>query len=123
VASAVPQHFLWASGRIADDELTRVAAMAREGQAALLVATHHPWRALRDPLTRAFRGLGNVEAARAVAREHPQLHVMHGHLHGRIDTALDEGGAARIFGAPAVVDAPRSPLRVYRCADGRVSPI
>jgi hypothetical protein len=93
------------------------------GGRAVLAATHHPPRRPRDAFAAAFRGLANVDAVRAVLREHPRLHVIHGHMHGRVDTRVVDGEVPRIFGAPAVVDARRSPLRLYRCGDGRVSPV
>src|SRR5690349_14752140 len=67
VPSAVAQHWLWASGRIAGEELTRLATLARggAGEAAVLAVTHHPWRVARDPIAKAFRGLANAAAARA----------------------------------------------------------
>lgn len=109
------------AGWIEDDALDVVARRAGDpglGDRPLLVVQHHPpfvrttqplhWL---DGLAGAARMMGILEAFR-------HLFVLHGHLHAAVNRVLG-CGAARIFGATAIVDdrdAPR--VRLYDVVGG-----
>jgi 3',5'-cyclic AMP phosphodiesterase CpdA len=103
---ACHQHFTRAAG-----ELTAAAAELLERRALdlagrgrpIVVVLHH------SPLshsTRAWQWLhglrGNARLLDLMARV-PERHVLHGHLHYQLELPFGPG-AARIFGAPAVVE-------------------
>jgi 3',5'-cyclic AMP phosphodiesterase CpdA len=109
------------AGWIEDQDLDQVAHRAGDtglSDRPLLVVQHHPpfvrttqplhWL---DGLVGAVRMMGILEAFR-------HLYVLHGHLHSAVNRVLG-CGAARIFGATAIVDDREAPrVRLYDVRGG-----
>lgn len=109
------------AGWIEDSDLDIVASRAADpglGKRPMLVVQHHPpfvrstqplhWL---DGLVGAARFMGVLEAFR-------HLFVLHGHLHSAVSRVLG-CGAARIFGATAIVDDKAGPrVRLYDVRHG-----
>ncbi|MDB4936276.1 MAG: metallophosphoesterase [Labilithrix sp.] len=103
---ACHQHFTRAAGELsaaAADALERtVRSVAGCGRPVVVVLHHSPFA----HSTRAWQWLhglrGHGRVLEMLAR-HPDLHVLHGHLHYDVEQAYGDG-PARIFGAPATVD-------------------
>jgi 3',5'-cyclic AMP phosphodiesterase CpdA len=124
---ACHQHFTRAAGELSPDAAhsleRRVSDLSGRGRPVVIVLHHSPlphtpwaWQWLH--------GLrGNARLQSLLAR-HPDVHVLHGHLHHEVELAYRTGGA-RIFGAPAVVDddadAPR--VRVYEIEGSSLSSV
>lgn len=90
------------------------------GKRVLVIVQHHPPIAHAGRIMQWFDGLiGHARLAFLLAK-HPRVHVLHGHLHSRLDRLI---GATRILGAPAVVDdTDQARVRFYDVEDGALKP-
>lgn len=91
---------------------------------ARVVVLHHP------PFARSFRawhwidGLRGWQGLAALLQAHPDVAVLHGHLHHATDRRASASGDDRIFGVSAVVDDPDAEARIrcYTTAGGAAQP-
>ena len=117
--STIPQSWVSSAGALdlatlPAGETLRAAAAGR----ALVLASHHPPFRVR---THAVHGMRNHAALHAHLAAHEELHLLHGHIHKRVDRAVG-GGRARVHSAAAVtVDA--EALRLYDVDAGALLPV
>jgi 3',5'-cyclic AMP phosphodiesterase CpdA len=111
------------AGWMEDDAMDTIARRAADpglSDRPLVLVQHHP------PFVRATQAWqwvdGLIGAARlmTVLEAFRHLFVLHGHLHSAVNRVLS-CGAARIFGATAIVDDREAPrVRLYDVRDGRL---
>ncbi|MBX3191149.1 MAG: metallophosphoesterase [Labilithrix sp.] len=106
------QNVLRAAGELSDLDIEALDRRLTDlaGRPVVVVLHHSPfvhstfaWQWLH--------GLRGAERLTDVLTRHREVHVLHGHLHHDVDLALG-GGRVRVFGASAVVDAPKGESRV-----------
>jgi 3',5'-cyclic-AMP phosphodiesterase len=93
----------------AGGEITSAAADAIEARLrdpwmqrrSVVLVQHHPPFAAHGRVSGWIDGLRGGARLVAIAQRHPNVQILHGHLHKAVDCHV---GACRIFGAPAVVD-------------------
>ncbi len=106
--------------RLALDALERRAADPTFRHRPLIVVQHHPPFRRKTEAWHWIDGLVGSRHMMSLLEKFRHLFVLHGHLHTIVDRALS-CGAARIFGATAVVDdADEARVRVYDVRDGHV---
>ena len=111
---ACHQHFTRASGELtaaAADVLEKVVRDLSGRGRPVVIVVHHSPIAHRPRAWQWLHGLRGGERVLDLLARYPDVHVLHGHLHHEVELSLD-GGPPRIFGAPAVIDAPDSSPRV-----------
>lgn len=114
--SSVPQTWLKSSGRVDLERLPHIDRLrAQAGGRAVVLAVHHPPYRVR---THAVHGLLNFAALHAHLERHAELHLLHGHLHTRVDRAVG-GGDPRVHAVHAATEDPAA-VRVYAARDGRL---
>jgi hypothetical protein len=104
----------------------RLADPALREKAIVLVLHHAPFVVHKTPMMQWVDGLRGCTQLIDMLAKHPRLQVLHGHLHRVVDRMLEvrDTTRTRIFGAPAVCDAPESGdsgearVRVYDVRDG-----
>jgi 3',5'-cyclic-AMP phosphodiesterase len=104
--------------------IERRAADARLRRKPMFVVLHHPPFERRLRAWQWIDGLVGHERLLDILRRFRGLGVLHGHMHSSTDRGID-GGPARVFGAPAVVeDGEAARVRFYDVADDvlRVAP-
>lgn len=105
----------------------RIDDPALRNKAIVLVMHHPPFVHHKNPVAEWIDGLRGCTHVLDMLARHPQVQILHGHMHRVVDriAALGKGVAgvanrARIFGAPATVDdgddSPR--VRLYDLRDG-----
>jgi hypothetical protein len=105
----------------------RIDDPALRGKALVLVMHHPPFVQHKNPVAECVDGLRGCTHVLDMLARHPQVQILHGHMHRVVDriAQLGKGVAgvanrARIFGAPAIVDdtddTPR--VRLYDLRDG-----
>ena len=125
MSTAVSQPYTLSTGALERPALDGAAALGREGkrgQRALVLAMHHPPQRLQNPVMQWFDGFRDHLAMGQILEEHDELHVLHGHLHEQTNRGVRPGATPRIFGIDAVVTGD-TPVRCYRAAYGRLSPV
>lgn len=116
--TAVEQFWARSSGKLdlshlADmNELVALAA----GRAIVLLMHHPPYKVMGHWV----HGLLNRVDIRDLLLAHPEIHLLHGHIHRHRDHAIGEG-LPRVFSVEAVVTSDR-PVRFYDVVDGRLVP-
>lgn len=111
VDSTIDQHFVRAAGRLGRRQRDRVASVAGEGR-TVVVAQHHPPLRHSCSLLSWFQELVDLDATTDLVARRPNVHVIHGHVHGRADHVLPGESRARVFSAHATVQHDAS-LRLY----------
>lgn len=105
----------------------RIDDPALRDKAIMLVMHHPPFVHHKNPVAEWIDGLRGCAHVLDMLAQHPQVQILHGHMHRVVDriATLGKGVAgvanrARIFGAPATVDdsedTPR--VRLYDLRDG-----
>lgn len=114
--TTIHQSWTRSGGALDLDAVPELTGLGGGGRARVL-AVHHPPFKVR---THAFHGLRNYRALHDRLAAHPEVHVLHGHIHRRSDRPVGEG-EARVFSAgPCTVDPGH--LRLYDVRDGRLCP-
>ncbi|HEU4412600.1 MAG TPA: secondary thiamine-phosphate synthase enzyme YjbQ [Polyangiaceae bacterium] len=118
LSTAFFQTYLTSAGRLDGESLGRVREAFRSvPEGPLLFAMHHPPLPYRFLPMQWVDGLRDHGPALGLFGGDPRAHVLHGHTHRCADRPLWQGGPARVFSAPAVVDS-AEPLRLYRVSAG-----
>ena len=114
-------------------ELTSATAAALERRLedralrdkAVVVVQHHPPFAPPSSVVRLVDGLRGYARLLQLLGRHPNVSLLHGHMHRVIDRIVGGIGRARVFGAPATVDdSPRAPrVRMYEVHDGALESV
>lgn len=124
------QNIVRAGGQFTPDAARAVEARltdpALRDKAVVLVFHHAPFVLHKTPMMQWIDGLRGCPQVIDMMRTHPRLQVLHGHLHRVVDRMLEvrDTTRTRIFGAPAVCDAPEpgssreARVRVYEVRDG-----
>lgn len=108
---------------------SRLSDPALREKAIVLVLHHAPFVVHKTPMMQWIDGLRGGATVIDLLRRHPRLQVLHGHLHRVVDRMLEvkDGTRTRIFGAPAVCEAPDTGdsgeaharmVRVYEVREG-----
>ena len=95
-------------------------ALARE--AVLLVVHHTPFKH-DNAAWQWINGLHDQERVLSLLEQHPHAHVLHGHLHRRIQRPVGELARPRVFCVPAVVNVAGARMRLYDVSDGAVTQV
>lgn len=121
----VHQPVTMAAGELAHgdaDRLGRFLADRRFRDRPVVLVQHHPPLPHRFGLWQWIDGLRGWPRLVRMLERHPELQVLHGHLHEVVNKVLGHA-RVRVFGAPAVVEekggAPR--IRIYEARDGMLS--
>lgn len=119
LSTAVEQFWGRSSGKLDLSSLPDLQALAETaaGRAIVLALHHPPFRILGH----WAHGLLNHLDLSALLKAHPEIHLLHGHIHRHRDYVLGEG-LPRVFSVEAVVDSDR-PLRFYDVVQGRLVPV
>jgi 3',5'-cyclic AMP phosphodiesterase CpdA len=111
-----------AAGELGDDDADRLSRRISDPRFAgrpMVLVQHHSPIPHRSATWQRLDGLRGWPRLMQLLERHPELQVLHGHLHYVVD-ALLRHARARVLGAPAVVEekggAPR--IRVYEARDG-----
>jgi len=94
-------------------------ALARE---AVLLVVHHPPFMHANAAWHWINGLRDQHRVLSLLERHPHAHLLHGHLHRRMQSPVGELTRPRVFGVPAVVNAAGSRMRLYEVRDGELHP-
>lgn len=105
----------------------RIDDPALRDKAIVLVMHHPPFIHHKNPVAQWIDGLRGCTHVLDMLARHPQVQILHGHMHRVVDRIAELGkgvagvaNRARIFGAPAIVDdkdtTPR--VRLYDLRDG-----
>jgi 3',5'-cyclic AMP phosphodiesterase CpdA len=117
----------------AGGELTEAAAEAvrrcladtAHAKKAVVVVQHHPPFGLPRSTWQFLSGLRGYGKLVELLTHHPEVQLLHGHLHRAMDRIVGGLGRARVFGASATVDdllgLPR--VRLYDVKDAALIPI
>jgi 3',5'-cyclic-AMP phosphodiesterase len=123
LSTAFFQTYLTSAGRLDGEALGRVRDALRSApEGPLLFAMHHPPLPYRFLPMQWVDGLRDHGPALGLFGGDARAHVLHGHTHRNADRPLWQGGPARVFSAPAIVDS-TGPLRLYRVSAGQFEPV
>jgi hypothetical protein len=125
LSTAVHQHWASSFGRLDDVELEALERRAGDPgleRRAIVVVQHHAPHPHRSPALQWIDGLRDHARLLALLARRASWQVLHGHLHRAMDRVL-AAGAARAFGAPAIVESASPEPRWYELRRGVVSPV
>lgn len=126
VSTSVHQHWSSSWGQIEEAELEALDRRAADpgfANKALLVAQHHPPHPYEFAPLQWLDGLRESARLLALLARRRAVQVLHGHMHLPITRNLGEGGALRVFGAPAVVESSEPEVRYYETRGGLIVPV
>jgi 3',5'-cyclic-AMP phosphodiesterase len=115
VSTAVPQSWLRAAGRIADEDVERIDRLAVAARAAgklAVIAQHHPPHGFGPAPWNFIDGLLNAATGKALLRAHARLSFVHGHTHKAESVAFAKGRPDQTHSAAAIVSRPEN-VRYY----------
>jgi 3',5'-cyclic AMP phosphodiesterase CpdA len=115
------QNVIWSQGYVTEEVGAALArrladpALARE---AVLLVVHHPPFKHDNPGWHWLNGLRDQHRVLSLLERYPHAHVLHGHLHRRIERPVGDVARARVFCVPAVVNVSGARVRFYEVSDG-----
>lgn len=115
ISTAIPQSWLRAAGRLADEDVIRIdrlAVAARQAGKLAIVAQHHPPHGFGPAPWNFIDGLLNAETGKALLRAHARLSFVHGHTHKAESVAFAGGRPDQVHSAGAIVSRPEH-VRYY----------
>lgn len=92
-------------------------ALARE---AVLLVVHHPPFKHDNAAWHWINGLHDQHRVLSLVERHAHAHVLHGHLHRRVQRPVGGLTRPRVFCVPAVVNVAGPRMRLYDVRDGAV---
>lgn len=95
----------------------RLSDRALQGAAVLLVVHHSPFMH-KNAAWHWLNGLREQHHVLSLLEKHENAHLLHGHLHRRVQSPVGKVARPRVFGVPAVVNASGKRLRLYDVRDG-----
>jgi 3',5'-cyclic AMP phosphodiesterase CpdA len=117
-----PQPFTRSAGAVKRDDILTIARLAHERIAknrTIILAQHHPPTKYRTPILNWLDGLQDDGLMRTLLTHHPDLYVLHGHVHRNLTRCVGGRGHAQIFSTEAVANG-RNLLRFYATDGSRL---